>query len=72
MNKLPKAAIVDVLRFAPTPHLRTRWWVERGDQMPNTKLTLVPGPHSPTPSMFGVLLFLVSSSWKVLKVYLCV
>ena len=41
--------------------------MEIGDQLPNTEQTLVPGHHSPTCSVFRVLLFLVNSSWKVSK-----
>ena len=50
-----------------TAHLGARWWVEIEDQRPNMEQTLVPEHHSPTLSVFSVLLFLVNSSWKVTK-----
>lgn len=45
-----------------------RWWVEIGDQLPNSEpRLLVPGHHSLASNAFRVLLFSVNPSWSVLK-----
>ena len=45
--------------------------MEIGDQRPNMEQTLVPEHHSPTLSVFSVLLFLVNSS-KQARACVCV